>query len=67
MSKRFPGYEPSTDLRQAITRYREARAKDEKASGRTQVEEVNAARDTPGHDDAMRGIAHRIEKGADHD
>lgn len=49
MNRRFPTYEPSTALRQAIGRYRqarEARLAEDRASGRAQ--DVNTARDTPG-------------------
>lgn len=53
MARRFEDYQPSTALRQAITRYREAIAegKHKPDSGRAQLE-VEAARDTPGHGSA---------------
>lgn len=46
MSKLFPNYQPSTALRQAIAKYREALAAGKSPDGRAQ--EVNSARDTPG-------------------
>ena len=64
---RFPGYQPSTALRQAIARYREAIETIKSPDGRAQRDE-DAARDTPGTG-APGGAARQTEdgKGGAHD
>ena len=63
---RFPNYQPSTALRQAIAKYREVLVARKSPDGRAQREE-DAARDTPGTGAPGGAARQGDEEGGAHD